>query len=301
MKHMQEKIPLIVIVGSTASGKSALAEELAGHTSGAIINGDARQIYRELPIITAAPENVAGKFLYSCKSVADPYSFAQYVVDADAVIARVWAAGQVPIVVGGTGLYIDALVHRPVTPPQANTDVRAQVVAMGENGAREFLRAQDPAGYASVDIHNPRRVARAVEIFLQTGKSVTEFRGQRSESPYRVLKIGVGSDVSTEDLRGRINARIAHMWAGGAVAEVQRAFAAGFTLADPGMQTIGVPEIARFLAGEISEMYARELLALHTAQYAKRQKTWLKKDSGIVWYTTHDVLWHLVQNFLQQN
>ena len=297
---MQGKIPLISIVGQTATGKSSCARMIADRIGGVIINADARQIYRGLPIITAIPENLTGAHLYGFKDNSEPYSCAEFVRDADKLVQNTWKHDKkISILVGGTGLYMDAFINRTSLPPKVDPEIRAAVTKMGEQKAYELLKTNDPQGFAAIDAQNPRRVQRAVEIFLQTGKSVVDFHRVQGESPYVYLKIGLKK--SNVDLREQITARVFEMWKRGAVDEVRLALAAGHTIEEPGMQSIGVYEIAEFLSGDSSETEAQERIILRTMQYAKRQMTWFKKDATIQWYTNFDELWHSVQNFLQQN
>ncbi len=295
---MQEVIPIVVIGGPTASGKTALAECVCTKFSGVMLNGDARQIYLGLSAITAAPSELGASQLFNFKNVSEEYSFAQYITDADAAIARARAEGKLPVIVGGSGLYLDALTERYVPPPVPVPAVRKYVQSLTPMAARAELVRIDPRGAAAVDLQNPRRVARALEVFFQTGKSIVDF-WKTVESPYRVLKIG-WCPATPEELRARIAVRAGAMMSVGA-REVRALLAEGHTLEEPGMQTIGVPQIASYLAGAHSEAETREEIITATWQYARRQMTWFKRSPGIVWYTSEDDVCRSLQNFLHND
>lgn len=296
---MNEKIPLLVIVGPTAAGKSAVAEEVAHECDGVIINADARQMYQGISVVSAAPKNLVGTRLYSWKSVDEPYSFAEFVSDADREIAAVVKAGHVPIVVGGTGLYIDALVQRFVPPPLVLPEIRARVAGLSPEESLEQLTRLDPEVLNTIDVQNPRRVQRALEVILQTGESIRSFGVAASESPYKPLMIGW--TVPREDLHARIATRVEHMWSEGAVQEVSGLLSSGHMLGEPGMQAIGVREIAAFLRGELSESDAKKRMIELTRQYARRQLTWFRRNKNITWYTLSKDVCHSVRDFLQTN
>ncbi len=299
--NVNRKIPLIIIVGPTAVGKSAIAEMLTARGDGVLINADARQMYRGIEVISAAPRVIADARLYSWKSVDEVYSFAEFVRDADREIADVWARGHVPIVVGGTGLYIDALVQRFVAPPSVTPEIRARVAMLDAAGAREMLAEIDQAALNTIDVQNPRRVSRALEVFLQTGTSITAFGAAEGNLPYAPLWIGV--DCARDALHQRIATRAREMWEGGAVDEVRALLDAGHTVSEPGMRAIGVAEITEFLRGDLTAAAAQQRIIELTRQYARRQLTWFRRNKSIVWYNSSDEMniWHSVHDFLQTN
>ena len=292
-------IPLIVVVGPTAAGKSSIAEQLAEKCDGVIINADARQIYRDIGIVSAAPREQKNTRLYEFKSVSESYSFAEFVVDADRAIAEVVAAGKIPIVVGGTGLYIDALVQRFVPPPSVVPEIREQVAQFSPEEVIEQLKKLDPNVLNTIDVQNPRRVQRALEVVLQTGQSITTFGQDLSNSPYTPCLIGWSRD--REELHERIARRVDEMWVNGAIEEVKALLDAGHTLDEPGMQAIGISEISEFLSGSLSAADAQKKMIERTRQYARRQLTWFRRNKNIVWYTSFDDIWHSVHIFLQTN
>lgn len=294
-KEKGAKIQVIAIVGPTGSGKSAVAEQIAAKFSAVIVNADARQIYRNLPILTAVPAETRGMLLYEFLEVAEPFSFAQYVELAAQAINVIHSQNKVSLIVGGTGLYVDSLLKSAISPPEIDLAIRKKVAAMSVKVAGDELLKLDPAIVMKIDMRNPRRVARALEVVLQTGKSITEF-WEAGAPRYDYLKIGWTQPP--EILKQRITKRVQQMWESGAVDEVQKLLASGHTLTEPGMQAIGVAEIADFLAGKISAVAAQEKMIARTWQYARRQMTWWRRDPKILWYTSLDELWPLIQNFL---
>lgn len=295
----QNKIPLLVIVGPTAAGKSGVADVIARQFNGAVINADARQIYRGTEIVSAAPRERDGMHLYCFKNVDEQYSFAEFQRDADQIIADVWATGRLPIVVGGTGLYVDALVQRFVPPPEVTPEIRDYVATLTPDQALVELEHRDREVLNTIDVQNPRRVQRALEVVLQTGASIRSFGAAADESPYQVMWIGW--NVSREELHERIAQRVREMWKQGAVAEVSALLEAGHALVEPGMQAIGIAEIAAYIHGQISAIEAQEQMIARTRQYARRQLTWFRRNKSITWYTSFDELCHSVHAFLQTN
>lgn len=292
----KDRKPIIVIVGPTAAGKSAVADFLLTRCDGNVINADARQIYRDIEIITAAPKHTEGMYLYGTKNVSEGYSFAQFVSDADDAIDSVLSENRIPIVVGGTGLYVDSLLQRKDLPPPVADSIRTLVQGFTFEEMVGELKFRDPEILNTIDVQNPRRVQRALEVCLQTGRSLNSF-GAIVDEPYEPLIIGWMPQK--EDLDLRIELRIDEMLASGGIAQVASLLAAGHSLSEPGMQSIGVAEIAAYLSGEISYQEMRSLFIIHTRQYARRQLTWFKKNTNIVWYTSYDDIWQSAQDFLQ--
>ena len=295
-------IPLIVIVGPTAAGKSEIAARLAEKIGGVIVNADARQIYREIDVVSAAPSISEQKStrLYCFKQVNEPYSFAEYVADADREIAEISASGKVAIVVGGTGLYVDALVNRFVSPPEAHPEIRLRVQSLSAHDALKELEARDAACLNTIDVQNPRRVQRALEVVMQTGQSITSFRETHENSPYRACMVGWAGGERAE-LNDRIERRVHAMFNHGAIEEVQGLLKKGYASNDPGMQSIGIAEISDYIQGASTLDLTKQKMIERTRQYAKRQMTWFRRNKNIVWYTSFDDIWHSVHDFLQTN
>ena len=290
--------PLAVIAGPTASGKSALALALAERSGGIIINADSAQLYAGMPILTAAPTakdmERAPHRLYGVRDPADPASAADWATMAKQEIRDAQAAGRLPILVGGTGLYIRAVIDgiAPVPPidPQIRADVRAASVA--DNFAE--LTTLDPVAAAKLNPGDSARVARALEVFLSTGCSLTDWQEQRSG--------GIGHEVRLHPLIllpprvwliERCERRFVGMVEAGAVDEVRALIARGLDPALPAMKAIGVVDLAEYLAGDISLDHAIAAAQVDTRQYAKRQYTWFAHqppESWPRWATPLDAL-----------
>lgn len=301
---MSNKSRVIVFVGPTASGKSMVAEAIAKKCAGEIINADARQIYRGISAVTDASKKKTGMHLYSFKDVSEPYSFAEYANDACRLIDKIIAVGHVPILVGGTGLYVDAILEDFLPPPKVDERVREKVSYFTNKEVCEKLVELDVENVKFIDLQNPRRVRRALEVFLQTGRSIVSFRriendcNAKKELKFNVLKIGITAPIVV--LEKRIRDRAERMWSEGP-REIRSLLSSGHTLNEPGMQAIGVKEISAFLSGDISKSDALKNIILCTRQYAKRQITWFKRDKSILWYTVDDDIWPLVRDFLLKN
>ena len=266
-----------IITGPTASGKSSFAHNLAREIGGTIINADSVQIYRGIENISASPfanreitKDIDGVpyVLFSILPLTKQISVVEYLNLARDAYNQAIAAGRIPIFVGGTGYYINALIHGISPMPDIDDDIRKrarELVANDIDVARKML----PAGFSATD---PQRVARAVEVFLQTGTHITEFQnmvrvGAVAPDAHRIL-INPSPDV----LRTRIAARIPEMMAGGAVSEARAVIDAGWDET----RAIGASQLCQYLRGEITMDDAIENWIVKTNQYAKRQRTWFR-------------------------
>lgn len=279
-----------LIAGPTASGKSALALALAERTGGTIINADSAQVYADLRVLSARPspeeEARAPHRLFGHVDGADAgYSAARWASEAKAAIADAVAAGSLPILVGGTGLYMRTLIDGIAPVPPIDSVVRAQVRALPVAQAFDALTREDEAAAARLSPADTTRVARALEVVRSTGKPLSAWQTLRAG--------GIGGDI---DLRAaillpdrawlfdRIDRRFAAMMDEGAIEEV-RALLARADLPDdaPIRRAIGVPEIAALLAGELQPEQTDLSGALATRQYAKRQYTWFRNQPPPEW------------------
>lgn len=277
--------PAILIAGPTASGKSALAARLARRLGGRLINADAMQVYRDLAIVTARPDaaELAGlpHALYGTIDAAEAYSVTRWLATAADEMDAARAAGQVPIFVGGTGLYFKALTQGlspiPDVPPAVRTQIRAWAAGRGAAELHAALAARDPATAARLRPTDPQRVLRALEVHAATGESLAALQGQRgapSLPPDRTRSIWLRVDRGL--LRTRIQARFAAMVRMGALDEVAALLARGLDPALPAMRAIGVPELAAHLHGELTLAAAIAAAATASTQYVKRQETFLR-------------------------
>ena len=275
--------PVLVVCGPTASGKSALAADVAAAFDGEVINADSMQVYRELSILTARPGTAetarAPHRLYGIASVTDPFSAGRWRELAVAAIRDAHAAGRLPVVCGGTGLYLKALMDGlsaiPDVPPAVRAAVRAQVAATGPEAAHAALVARDPAMAARLHPSDTQRIARALEVLEATGQSLAGWQETVAETPdpdWRFATILLLPP--REALHAAIAARFARMIEAGALDEVRRLD--GLDPALPALKAVGVPALRRHLAGELDRETAVEYAQRATRQYAKRQETWFR-------------------------
>ena len=288
------KPPLALIAGPTASGKSALALLLAERTGGAIVNADSAQIYRDLPVLSAAPSAGdrarAEHRLYGAADGANPCSAADWATLARREIADLHASGRLPILVGGTGLYLRTLLDGIAPVPPIDPDVRRAVREAPVDDNRARLEKLDPTAAERLDPGDTARIARALEVILSTGKPLAEWQGRRVG--------GVGDRVELRPLvllpprdwlYARCDERFERMFETGAVAEVERLLARRVSPSLPVMRAIGVREIAAYLAGDLSREDAIAAGQQSTRRYAKRQYTWFAHQPPADWPRLREV------------
>ncbi len=262
------------MTGPTGVGKSSLALALAECLNGEILGADAFQIYAGLPVLTAQPTpeqlDAVPHHLVGFLDLSENFDAARYANAAREALAAISSRGKLPILVGGTGLYLKALTHGLAEMPPVDPDLRARISAMPLAQAVEELGKADPEALGQIDLKNPVRVRRALEIVLQTSRPLAESRGtwKNPSNEFRGLVL----TREREDLRDRIEANVAQMLAGGAIEEVRHASHAG----DGARRAIGFREIEEFLSGKSSLDSCREAIATATKQYAKRQLTWCR-------------------------
>lgn len=280
---MAHPLPTLVIGGPTASGKSSLALRLAERTHAEIIGADAFQIYRSLPVITAQPDaETLARAPHHLIGEYDPrssFDVVQYLALARERIAAVHARGKPALLVGGTGLYIRAVLeglsdHLP--PPQPELRARMEHTPLPDL-VRQLLE-RDPHAEHLIDLRNPRRVMRALEVSLTTGKPFTSFRKTGNSSAAPVIR-GIWITLPRPELHESIAMRTAELFARGAVEEIR---SAGGRLGPTARQAIGVWEIEALLRGELTETEARQRIVEATRQYARRQETWFRKEKALL-------------------
>ena len=267
----------LLIAGPTASGKSALALKLARERGGVIINADALQVYRELRILSARPSEAelheAPHRLYGHVSGRGAYSVAAWLADAKREIAAAWAAQQLPIITGGTGLYFMALEQGLAEVPSIAEEIRDKWRSFEGDLHAELMR-RDPHGAIRLQPNDRQRLSRALEVFEGTGKPLSHWQEQAQSQAF-LNGVDVERhlvDVPREELYARAETRFDQMIAAGALEEVRPLIKYGNVL--PMMKAIGVPELTRHLRGEISLDEAVALAKTATRQYIKRQFTW---------------------------
>ena len=282
--------PLIVLLGPTAVGKTELSLRLCEAFNGEVVGADSRQIYRFMDIGTAKPSLAERQRVrHHLIDIRDPnqtLTLAEYQQLAYQTIDAIHQRGRIPFLVGGTALYIRAVVQGlriPEVPPDPalRAKLEAELAQTGVGALFQRLQTLDPATAAVIDAQNPRRVLRALEIVLLTGKSKVELEGAFPPA-YRILQIGL--DRPRDELYHRIDQRVDAMMAHGLVAETQWLLAAGYQPPLPSISSLGYREIITHLAGEITLATAVERIKHETHRFVRHQYTSFRKMSDIHWF-----------------
>ena len=279
--HPSDLPRLALIAGPTASGKSARALTLAEQSGGTIINADASQVYRDLRILSARPsaeeEARAPHLLFGHRDGALSYSAAEWAGEAKAAIAEVLADGRLPILVGGTGLYVRTLLQGIAPVPGIDPDIRAAVRSLSAADAYVALAKEDPVAAARLHPNDTARLHRALEVIRATGRSIGVWRESRVGGIAGTVRIDLETIVtSVPELYARCDLRVGQMIAAGAVDEVAALRDRKLDPALPVMRAIGVSQLLQHLAGEITLDEALASIRQATRNYAKRQRTWLR-------------------------
>jgi len=275
----------VLIAGPTASGKSALALNLAEALGGTIVNADSMQVYRDLAIITARPipseEARVPHLLYGHVDAAENYSVGRWCVEASGALAEIARAGRLPIVVGGTGLYFKTLTHGlaavPPIPSEVRSAVRGRLEAEGVAPLYAELASRDPATAQRLMPGDRSRITRALEVVLATGRSLADWHREGMKPALAADQaVKLFLDVDRVELYRRIDARFDAMLAGGALEEVRALAGRSLDPALPAMKAHGVPWLIRYLKGEIDLEEAAQEAKRDTRRYTKRQATWFR-------------------------
>ena len=289
----EKKIKILAIVGPTASGKTAVVVRLAERLSGEVVSCDSMQVYRRMNIGTAKPtEDEMQGIVHHLIDVVEPdapFSCAEYVTMAGEAVKEIDSRGKLPILCGGTGLYLDRFLCGEMEETPADEDLRASLFAFAEREGAEALharlRAVDAESADAIHPNNVKRVVRALEIYEQTGIPKSEFdrRSQVGESPYEAVVIGLRYP-NREVLYERINRRVDMMLADGLLEETKQLLDEGvFDVNLTAAQAIGYKELLGYLRGEESLTEAAENLKTATRRYAKRQLTWFTAKPYVEW------------------
>lgn len=299
---------LIVICGATATGKSDLAVALAEKLQGHIINADSMQLYKGMDIGTAklsmAERNGIPHHLIDVLPVNQEASVAQYQNDARSIIDQLLEENIPAIVVGGTGLYIKAILddlNFPDTDPEVREKIARQAEDLGVDVMHERLARLDPAAAAAIPKENVRRVVRALEVIELTGRPYTANLPRVGSTKYPQAQ-QFGLVMERENLHERIDLRVEKMWERGLVREVRDLMGQGLMEARTAQAALGYAQIIKFAQGELSEDEAKEETKRATRQYARRQETWFSRDERITWVKkapTSELVEHLISTTIR--
>ncbi|MBP3412953.1 MAG: tRNA (adenosine(37)-N6)-dimethylallyltransferase MiaA [Oscillospiraceae bacterium] len=291
------KQTMIAIVGPTASGKTRLSVELASHLGAEIISFDSMQIYRGMDIGTAKPDPEEQKGIpHHMIDVADPredFSVSRYVEQADGILQSLLAQNKPVVLVGGTGLYIDSLISGREFAPLPQTGRREELTRIArEQGIEvlmEQLRSVDPESAERIHPSNEKRVIRALEIYLESGKTMTQHNLETQSKPPKYKPLWIGLDyVNREALYSRIDRRVERMLEQGLAQEVQQLLSQGIPDTATAMQAIGYKELVGYLQGSCTLEEAKETIQRSSRRYAKRQRTWFYRNPAVNWLMLED-------------
>ncbi|MDP4290241.1 MAG: tRNA (adenosine(37)-N6)-dimethylallyltransferase MiaA [Bacteroidota bacterium] len=285
---------LFVIAGPTAVGKTAVGIQLALQLGCSIISADSRQFYKEMKIGTAVPSDVelaqVKHFFIQNKSVTEDYNVSQYEIEVLSMLPDMFSINPNLVMVGGSGLYIDAVCNGIDDMPDTDAQVRNQLNEAykkeGIKGLQDRLLECDPDYYKEVDLKNPARLQRAIAVFLQTGIPYSKLRMKvKKERDFNIVKIGITLDKPT--LHDRIELRVDHMIDSGLPDEVRSLMPYRHLNA---LNTVGYKELFAYLDGEVTLEHAMANIKTNTRRYAKRQFTWFRKDQDMQWFYPDEIL-----------
>ncbi|MFT0715415.1 tRNA (adenosine(37)-N6)-dimethylallyltransferase MiaA [Flagellimonas lutimaris] len=278
---------LLAVVGPTAIGKTALGIQLAKHFDTEIISADSRQFFKEMEIGTAVPSteelNEVPHHFIQHKSIFEPYSVGDFEKEAILLLNDLYQKKDVAVMVGGSGLYVDAVISGldefPEVDPHIRETLNQELEKNGLELLQKELKQRDPEYYKTVDLENPHRLIRALEVCRATDKPYSSFLNQRKpERPFKSLYIGI--DAPREVVYDRINTRVDFMMEAGLFEEVKKLYSHKKLNA---LQTVGYKELFEYIDGKCSLEFAISEIKKNTRRFAKRQLTWLRKNESILW------------------
>ncbi len=291
------KDTIIAIVGPTASGKTRLSVEIAARLGAEIISFDSMQIYRGMDIGTAKPTIEERRGIpHHMIDIADPwedFSVSRFVEQADKILQDLLSQGKPVVLVGGTGLYIDSLIKGLEFAPLPQSGIREELTTIAQEQGIEVLmerlRAVDPESAERIHPSNQKRVIRALEIYLESGKTMTQHNLETQEKPDKYDPLWIGLDyVNRKALYSRIDRRVDLMIEQGLLQELERLLAQGIPEQATAMQAIGYKELIGYIHGDCSLEQATALLKQSSRRYAKRQRTWFRRNPKINWLLLED-------------
>ena len=287
--------PIICLAGPTASGKTALAVELAKALDGEVVSCDSMQVYRRMDIGTAKPSLAEMQGVpHHMIDVAEPeedFSVSRYCAQAAPIVEAIVARGKTAIIAGGTGLYMDSLIRGNDFAPFPSTGVRqrleAQADAEGMEAMTAWLRSVDPE--AAERIHDRKRLLRALEVYLETGETITEHNRRTQAIPPRFTPIWLGLDFADRQrLYDRIDLRVTKMLEAGLLEEIQGLLSSGVPEKATAMQAIGYKEFVGALEGRTTVQEAADQVRQSSRRYAKRQLTWFRRNKAMHWISRQE-------------
>ncbi|MCB5265228.1 MAG: tRNA (adenosine(37)-N6)-dimethylallyltransferase MiaA [Candidatus Cloacimonetes bacterium] len=276
---------IIIIEGPTAAGKSAVALQLAQELGTDIINCDSRQIYKYMDIGTAKPtaaeRQTITHHLIDIITPAESYNAGLFAQDAHGIIESLQAQGKIPIICGGTGLYVkvllEGLFEHPPLKPGLREDLQNELAEKGMEQMHQLLSEIDPGFAQKVSPNDPQRILRGLEVYRATGISMSQHWAQQKREPrYDAYRILINPPRQT--LYERINSRLDTMLASGLISEIEGLLERGYKWTDPGLNSLGYKEFKAYFEGDVSLAEAGEKAAQHHRNYAKRQLTWYRKQ-----------------------
>lgn len=279
---------LLVILGPTGVGKTELSLQIAEHFGSPIISADSRQIYRDIPICTAAAKPAqqarVRHYFVGTHALDEKFSAAQFEIETMSLLERLFTELDTVVMTGGSMMYIDAVVKgiddMPDVDPYIRASVREQYEISGLEPLLAQLRLLDPDYYARVDKRNTQRVIHGVEMCLSTGRPFSSFHtGSRKERPFRIVQIGLQRE--RQELYGRIDKRVQQMLDDGLEAEARRVFPMRHLNS---LNTVGMKEMFMYFEGQYTLEQAQERICHNTHIYSKKQMTWFKRDKEIHWF-----------------
>jgi tRNA dimethylallyltransferase len=294
------KNTLITIVGATAIGKTALSIKLAQHFGCDIISCDSRQFYKEMSIGTAVPDTeelaAATHHFIQNRSILEDYSVGQFERDTLAKLDELFAKNPIQIMVGGSGLYVDAVLkgldYFPEVDPVIRATLTQELEKKGIVPLQEKLKELDIETYNSITIDNPHRILRALEICIGSGKTYSSFKN-KPKAPRNFHSIKVGLTADREIMYDRINRRVDIMMENGLLEEVKNLYSHKKLNA---LKTVGYRELFEYIDGNFTKEFAIDEIKKNTRRFAKRQGTWFRKDKNILWFDFKEQTEHIIKS-----
>lgn len=294
---------LIVIVGPTAIGKTSLSIKLAKYFNCPILSADSRQFFKEISIGTAKPslqeqDGVKHYFIHS-HSIHDEYNVGQFEEEAINALLDIYKTHDIAILVGGSGLYVDAICKGIDDIPKDITvreQLNTELLSKGIEALQEELKEKDPEHYESMNIQNPQRLIRALEVCRATGKTYSSFRKNKIKTrPFKIHKIGLNTD--REIVYSNINKRVDIMMKMGLLDEVKSVHSYKHLNS---LNTVGYKELFAYIDNELTLDDAIELIKKNTRNFAKRQLTWFRKDENTTWFSPESKIEHILDHIRHQ-